>query len=146
MAWFTIAPAIFLVVALLVVPGFLVNVGFLRLSIPAALLLAVPISAGILGLAAPVFGLAGIPWTLATVSVAIVALAAVAAWLVMRRRRSGEPELLGFITWRHLAWVGLGTLVYVVIQGTITDSQRAEIAFKQKGFEMDKQLSQVLDI
>ena len=119
MAWFTIAPAIFLVVALLVVPGFLVNVGFLRLSIPAALLLAVPISAGILGLAAPVFGLAGIPWTLATVSVAIVALAAVAAWLVMRRRRSGEPELLGFITWRHLAWVGLGTLVYVVIQGAM---------------------------
>ncbi|MFM1642519.1 MULTISPECIES: type IVa secretion system protein TapY2 [Aeromonas] len=32
---------------------------------------------------------------------------------------------------------------YVVIQGTITDSQRAEIAFKKKGFEMDGQLLMV---
>ncbi len=40
-------------------------------------------------------------------------------------------------------YVELENGVYVVIQGTITDSQRAEIAFKQKGFEMDKQLSMV---
>ena len=119
MAWFTIAPAIVLVVALLVVPGFLANVGFLRLSTPAALLLAVPVSAGVLGLAAPVFGLAGIPWTLATVSVATVVLAGVVAWLVIRRRRSQKPTVLGFITWSHLAWVGVGTLVFAVIQGAM---------------------------
>lgn len=40
-------------------------------------------------------------------------------------------------------YVELENGVYVVIQGTIMDSQRAEIAFKKKGFEMDRQLLMV---
>ena len=43
-------------------------------------------------------------------------------------------------------YVELENGIYVVIQGTITDSQRAEIAFKKKGFEYNGKISKVKEV
>ncbi|WP_033135496.1 type IVa secretion system protein TapY2 [Aeromonas finlandensis] len=55
--------------------------------------------------------------------------------------------LLGAISAHALedrkCYVELENGEHVILQGTITDSQKPEVIFKKKGFEMDGQLSMV---
>ena len=130
--WVTVAPAVLAVLALILVPGYLVNAGILRLPAPVAVLFAAPVGGGVLGLLAFALDFAEVDWTPWSVLIALGVLAAVSlvVWLVARRRRAvavsertgQEREPAGFldvVTWGTVGWAALGAFAFFVIQGSI---------------------------
>ncbi len=126
--WLPLAPSAFVILGLLVVPGFVLARLFFRISWPAAVLTSAPLGAAFIAFLTLVFPYLGIFWSLYPVLIAIGILVAIGVLLEVARRwrtRGSNQELQGPRSPNLLAdvspaqlWVGLlGVAIFAVAQG-----------------------------